>query len=815
MLKNILKWVTIGGVFAVPTLLPFIVSTSMFFPYITGKNFTFRIIVEVVCAAWVVLAIMDAKYRPRFSWILACFTLFLAIVGVADLFGANAFKSIWSNFERMEGFMALLHLYAYFVVASSVLRTERLWYAFWYASLATSVVVSGIGLAPILTLVTDTGSLVGMPRIEARFGNPIYLAVYALFHAFMAAVLLTTHRRAQWLRWFLAAGMSAFGGIVASACFAAQDKSDSVVLLFLTGALATAVLISGLESLKVRWLPWLLGVAAAVQVAAMVLTLTRGTVLGFIGGCVVAALLIALLERERPFLRWSAVGVLALLLTLVGGAYAVKDTEWAKQLPIVNRFTQIKLSEGTVNARFMNWGMAWQGVKERPLLGWGQDNYEYVFSKYFDPNMYGQEPWFDRTHDIIFDWLIAAGFLGLGAYLLINLSLMVHLWVLDPAEHRWSFKSFRSFSAIRSLLRRDTSHAFSATERALWTGLIAAYFFHNLFVFDNIVSYILFVSVLAYLHWRSTESHAPVCEREVADETVRMVVLPVACIAIVLVLWYVNVPGIRTAQALITPLRPEYVQADGTQASMTPERMLEYYRIAAAYDQLGRQEVREQIAQNAANMQRSSEASEETKREFMTFAREEMDRELARNPNSARLLLFKGSLETSAGDLEAAEQAFTQAVEQTPTKQIAIFQLGEVKLVRGKIDEALALFKRAYELQPKYDEARNLYALALIRSGRDKEAVDLLTERYGTAAVDDSRLFMEWVQAERYDIAAQILEARVAANPDDLQQAVSLAAAYKKLSQKDKAVALLEKLKAGHPEYAEQMQGFIKEIRGY
>ena len=63
---DFLKVIVFGGLFIIP-FLTLHVADSYFFPYITGKNFDFRIIVDLVFVAWVVLALADAKYRPRFS----------------------------------------------------------------------------------------------------------------------------------------------------------------------------------------------------------------------------------------------------------------------------------------------------------------------------------------------------------------------------------------------------------------------------------------------------------------------------------------------------------------------------------------------------------------------------------------------------------------------------------------------------------------------------------------------------------------------------------------------------------------------------
>ena len=73
----------------------------MFFPFITGKNFAFRILVEVMLGAWAMLLFIDASYRPKFSWILAAAGTFLAVIAIADFNGVNPYKSFWSNYERM------------------------------------------------------------------------------------------------------------------------------------------------------------------------------------------------------------------------------------------------------------------------------------------------------------------------------------------------------------------------------------------------------------------------------------------------------------------------------------------------------------------------------------------------------------------------------------------------------------------------------------------------------------------------------------------------------------------------------------------
>ena len=196
-LDKILRWIVIGGIFALP-FVPLIVSTSLFFPYITGKNFMFRFIVEIIAGVWLALALVDARYRPKRGWILGAFALFILVIAIADALGANPFKSFWSNYERMDGWVTIAHLFVYLTIASVVMNTEKLWRALFMFTLWVSTFLSGLGLLQILGMVNLGSGGTGLSaRIDATFGNPIYLAVYMLFCVFLAALLWAQEGKRQ------------------------------------------------------------------------------------------------------------------------------------------------------------------------------------------------------------------------------------------------------------------------------------------------------------------------------------------------------------------------------------------------------------------------------------------------------------------------------------------------------------------------------------------------------------------------------------------------------------------------------------------
>src|SRR3990167_6323456 len=96
---SLIKYLLYAGIFAVP-FLAFIVSSSMFFPFITGKNFSFRIITEVMTALWLILMLFDARYKPKKSWVLAMLAIFVGVVALTSILGENFYRSFWSRSEE-------------------------------------------------------------------------------------------------------------------------------------------------------------------------------------------------------------------------------------------------------------------------------------------------------------------------------------------------------------------------------------------------------------------------------------------------------------------------------------------------------------------------------------------------------------------------------------------------------------------------------------------------------------------------------------------------------------------------------------------
>ena len=82
---------------------------------------------------------------------------------------------------------------------------------------------------------------------------------------------------------------------------------------------------------------------------------------------------------------------------------------------------KVYLSQAT-QARPLVWEMSEKVIGQRPYLGWGIDNFERVFETHYDNRLledtYGNEPWFDRAHNVFIDQTVDSGFVGLIFYVL-------------------------------------------------------------------------------------------------------------------------------------------------------------------------------------------------------------------------------------------------------------------------------------------------------------------------------------------------------------------------------------------------------------
>lgn len=707
-MTDFLKTVVYGGLFIIPFLTLY-VSNDSFFPFITGKNFWFRIIVEIVVGAWLVLSLLEVKYRPKFSWVMVSSAALLVVMFFANLFGEHVSTGFFSNFERMDGYITLVHVLLYALVLGSVFTTKGSQTAIMHATLGAAFITAVYGVGQYLGWYEGYRG-----RIESYLGNAAYMSIYMLFHIFIAFWLFV-------------------------------------------------------ES-KVGWKRVVYALLAILFTFALVETGTRGTAVGLIAGVGVMVGYIALFGTKFQEFRRYALGILVLLTVSVGSLFAFKDSNFVKESPNLARISSINLSED-LKVRGTIWGMAWEGVKERPVLGWGQGNFNYIFNEQYDPFLFNQEQWFDRAHNIIIDWLVAGGFLGLIAYLSIFFASVYYL-------------------AVRPLLREDT--AFTVLERGVLLGILVGYFVHNLVVFDNIVSYIFFALILGLIHARVATPIRSVDSWKVDHRIVTQMAAPAIAIGVAALIFTLQVPGMQASGDIIDSFKAK-----------TPADSLAAYKRALGRESFAQQEVTEQLAQQAMNVARSSSVDPAVQQEFLALAESELKRLIADKPGDARIHVFFGTFYRTLNNLPAAEEQMAIARELSPNKQSIILQQGAIAFSKPDYVAARDFFKTAYDLDERNEEARTFYIAMLFANNEGDIAKQLIAENdlIKSIALSDFVISaINQVGDEAY--LTTLYETRIQIQPEVDQNWASLAFLYQKQGNRTKAVETLRTAAAARPTFA-------------
>ncbi len=728
------------------TLLPLYVANSNYFPFITGKGFAFKVLVEIAFLLWVIVVLRERGSKssdshddstPRVNAITISVTTFTVLALVADLAGLNPLRSIWSNFERMEGWILIVHLWMYFMTLAHIFgskeHSRKNFHIFLMIVLGSATISAFHGLSQFFGwLPTHQGAT----RVDASLGNSAYMAVYMLMSA----------------------------GISAYMVFAHAIKRGNMILL---SVYVTATVLFSFVLFQ---------------------TATRGTILGWIGALLLGCAVYALWGRKEGgqsnLSRSIAAGVIGLTLILGVLFYFNRNAEWIQKNNVLGRLATISLTETKGQARGYVWPMAVKGVFESPktaLLGLGQENFNYIFNSHYNPKMWSQEQWFDRAHSVFLDWLVAGGLLGFLSYLaLYGLSLAY---------------------IVRS--------KFSIGEKSALIATFVGYGIHNIFVFDNQTSYVMFFTLLAFISahhggrimWGHGKQSKDLSENSKIWRD--YAIIPVLIIASLISLYFVNIRVIRANITLIDAL-----QACGRDTTASYEAFTKALKIDST---TANQEIREQLISCAGPLIRLNTVPLDVKEKFYTLTKDEITRQITETPDDARAYIIGGTFFNRINDFPSALPLLTKAHALSPQKQSISLELVGYYIATGDVKSALSLAEETYNLAQDNHFSRIAYISTLILADQEKKARDMFEAQYPQDFLDQ-RILNVYVLKKNYPRVISSLKQLILKDPTNPQYYGSLAAMYMSNKQPYESVQTLKALVEKMPETKAQITELIKQI---
>ncbi len=389
---------------------PLVVVKGIGHPFLTPKELLFRLALAAALPALAYVISVRGLRQPDFlGWTVLAL---LAILTLSTIFSVDPAISFWGYAERLTGLITVF-LVALFGLGLFVLfrapGRARIFLIFWGALWGIILTLSyyeRLFTGPWAQFHSEFG------RVISTIGNPIFFAA-----AVMAAVPPLA---------------------VAALGFRGRVKRYLIAALILGAGILT-----------------------------IVFTETRGAYLGVLAGAAVAAMALCFWSPNRKVKALTfALPILA--LATLGGLYFVRDSTFAHSNRITSRIVSIfNTADPSQIQRFQLWRLGLRAIGERPILGWGLENFDIALDRLYDPGFtrYGvANSNSDRVHNSYLDFGVAGGIPALLA-----------------------FVAFFAALASKSLkLRRQG--ALSNAQAALALAAVAAYAVQSLTGFETLVS---------------------------------------------------------------------------------------------------------------------------------------------------------------------------------------------------------------------------------------------------------------------------------------------------------------------------------------
>lgn len=646
-------------------LVPLVVAPASFiFPFIVPKIVLLRSLIILMLGGYALLLVASwREFAPRATALSLVLLIFLASFAVSTFVGVDPYHSFWDNHERMLGLFTIAHYVLYYFIATSVLKS----WVEWKWALRLFLLAGSIVMVVGLLQVGDPDLLLnqGSDRVASTLGNAIYVGGYGLFLFFVALFLFSKEKVAMW-RWVYAGlGLLAFLGMIYSG--------------------------------------------------------TRGSMLGFLVGLFTLLVGYALLWKERPAVRRVLWAGSVLVIVGLAALYAFRQTQLVSNIPLLGRLLNASFTSGSGSTRLIAWKIAVDSWRERPVFGWGPNNFFYAFNQYYNPRSLEYsyvETWFDNAHNILLNTLTVQGVLGLASYLAIFAAAWFMLW------------------------RSRAQRASQVHLTVIGSAFLLAHLVQNVTVFENPTSYLYFMFWLALINRLATPEERPAeapgpggNPARRSESAVSAPERPVGFAAIfgvagaaLAAIFTFNIQPARANQKTLFALE---------QLTRDPVIGTSAVRSALEFNSPHIDDIRSDLARSIVTLVsgNAERLGRERSLELVNLAYQALQENARTHPRDIRNYLSLAQLAQLAAVitnnfqyLVEAEQYLTEALKYSPRRQQLLYSLSGVKAQLGKSNEAIALIEQAITDDPEVGES--YWRLAYIYSflGQKEKALAILNQ---------------------------------------------------------------------------------------
>ena len=537
--------------------------------------------------------------------------------------------------------------------------------------------------------------------------------------------------------------------------------------------------------------------AAVMTSIAVMMTAVRGSILALGVGLLIFTLLHTIVGKS-VFAKKAFLSLVVLVFLFIGFSFVFKDSSFVKNSGYLTRITNLSFKNFTVQTRFWAWEAGINGWKDSfktIFFGWGPENFNIPFSKNFNPKFFtglGSETLFDRAHNMFVEILVTMGLVGFMAYVSVFGVALRKLWLKAKEKNK------------------DSSYAVGLFS------LIVAYMVHNSFIFDTSANFLVFFTILGFVSFVFFEGEQNIESFSEKTKNVNSklysIVSVVLVLSVVVLIYKTNVlpskANFATTRAIIKGWENDF---NGS---------IKKYKEAVSYDVPGKYEIRQRLAQHVLEVGTKITKSTPEITEGLKFAISEVKKNADENPldylprlylSRLNILLGKNDPRSPYND-EALKYAL-EAFKLSPTFVRTNYEIGQVYLNKGDLVKASEYFKKAADLNPDVGLSYWYWGMVELERGNTNLGIELVNKAiekgFSGSESDYARLVSVYLKIGDYKHLSWVYEKLISIKPNNAQYRASLAVAYSKTGEIDKAVAQAREAARLDPSFAAEAKSFV------
>jgi len=722
-------------------ILPLIFTSRTMFPWHFGKTILFQILVEVLVVLAVILYFSNAQKNKinflRLNSLDRLVLIFAAAQIISAIFGVNFTRSFWGYQQRAQGVFTWLHFTAFYFLIRNFFSSKKDWENLMVWILGVSAVSSLLawfgGYLPIFQSIITRGG-----RLSGMIGNPIFFSAYLIIPVFLGfALYFLLDKNSKWRRLSLAVG--------------------------------------------------------ALNLITFIFSQQRGALLGLFAGIFFILILYLIYGVSRKYKKTIWIS-LAVLIFILASAYIFnRQSDYLKNnYPSVSHILNINPSDVTAQTRLMAWKIALQGWRDKPIFGWGPENYEDIFDRHYNPAFlkysFSETVW-DKPHNFSLEVLGTMGIIGFASYL--------------------GIIGMMFFYAMNIFKREESDYA--RLPMIILAGAAVAYIIQNSFGIESSNSLQLWFLLIAFISFSDQSGGLKILNENIFNKILKFLFVIFLFLSPFLI--YKNYSFFKASvlmgdaedAAKIESLYLFQKNAPGVLDAKVPflwEQAVFLTKDLSIFDAKGKLDKKtlEPVAYKLADI---------------------YEENAKRYPTSYLMRFWGGQLYDFMGEYidrkyyDRGDEFLKEAWEINKTRQNSAIILAKSYLLQNKNKEGIKLLEEAAATAEDNKELNWFFGLALMQDEQEDRAIVELEkgQEYGFNMNANNIQYLIDIYAKKnnYFKIIPLYERLIAINPANPQYYASLAVAYAGAGDKEKMVLNIEKAVELQPELAAEAKKFLEQ----